>query len=131
MTPLAELKKALRDGLTDATPGPWESPDIDGYISVQRAGRVLADVRFLRFDVPLSVGAAEVCANARHIARCSPDNIRLLLDHIEELEKALADLRARMVAEDAEGSNGYTAWIAIADAALQSIQPVEPTDAAR
>lgn len=95
----AELVERLRAGLEGTAPGPW--------IAEQ-----LSSVRDKTIDRLYVAGPSEVvcgndgicepagyndrtfaedAANMRHIANCSPDNIRILLDTIDGLRARLAE----------------------------------------
>lgn len=105
-----DLIARLREGLKSVTPGPWSAEQIDGF----------------KVDRPYVVGPSDVvvgndgicdpsdmndrsfiedAANMRHIARCSPDNIRLLLDTIASLKEERDRLAERVAAMEI-ASNG-------------------------
>jgi hypothetical protein len=91
MTDVEKLEAELRAGLKGVTAGPWRSVrhiddergrDFDGYV-VQEM-RVRGDGRISGELVSGDLnGMAE--SDANHLARCSPDNIRVLLDELSRL----------------------------------------------
>jgi hypothetical protein len=117
MTPTA-LIKALEEGLEGVTPGPWSIAEEEGWDEAwcdwHRVG-------------PFSLTGGKADADARHIARCSPDNIRTLLSHIEEMRRALTELRKQIETAHDEGFNidggDLRWWMSDIDAALQSKEP--------
>lgn len=92
---LPELVKALRDGLEGVTPGPWVAQRDKRRMqpwSVVGDGNKAA---VAEISQALRGDFAEPAANAAHIARCSPDNIRLLLDALDRMDAALRAVEAR------------------------------------
>lgn len=88
-----ELIREIKAGLDGVTPGPWlrQSTDRDGtvFIVADNLGGLVGAA--LPWPTEAEVGgSARIEANARHIARCSPDNIAALLSRIEA-EKACAE----------------------------------------
>lgn len=93
------LTTELRDGLEGVTPGPWKMfvPD-KGYCQTL----VLTDCPELEATPENRyrdlVADCDDCTNgednAEHIARCSPDNIRTLLDSHDAVVEALEGLVA-------------------------------------
>lgn len=100
MPTIPTLVAELRAGLDGVTPGPWAAQRDKRRMqpwSVVGDGNkaAVADIsQALRGDF------AEPAANAQHIARCSPDNIRLLLDWNDEL---VSWLRAALNMVDGDG----------------------------
>lgn len=106
MTEAVELIAKLAAGLKGTTPGPWHH-----YHAPLRAGMTTIDeiqcrerrnpiVQWGGFDNSFR-SKAKHKRNAAHIARCSPDNIRTLLDHIETLEAENERLDTTCTALDA------------------------------
>lgn len=92
-----DLVKELRAGLARLPKGPWRhSPwhieeDFDA-------------VRVAEGWILCTLSSAEY---AKHIARCSGENIAALLDHIEALKAALT--KAKAFHDRDSGCNGFTA----------------------
>lgn len=101
MTEAAELIAKMAAGLKGTTPGPWHhyhAPLREGMTTIdeiQCRERRNPIVQWGGFDNSFR-SKAKHKRNAAHIARCSPDNIRLLLDHIETLEARVATLSAAL-----------------------------------
>ena len=87
---VAGLVEELRAGLEGVTPGPWRS--VGGILEDDDEGNSRFFVRPVKsegWQVVQTFGP-HGSANAAHIARCSPDNIAKLLDHIAALAAQLA-----------------------------------------
>ena len=101
---VAALVARLRDGLSGVTPGPWNrcGGATPKYTAIHAPGHGyvvfgMADAtedREHKSHGPFikAPGMDEQHKNAAHIALCSPDNIRALLDHIAAQEAALSTL---------------------------------------
>ena len=63
----------LRAGLEGTTPGTWGRNDTDDYAEI------------IAHDLTRPVALVGRADDADHVCRCSPDNVRALLDHIERL----------------------------------------------
>jgi hypothetical protein len=92
-----ELERELRAGLEGVTPGPWVhycAPLRHGMnvINEIQCGERAPVVSWSGFDDSFRSKARHK-KNATHIARCSPENIRALLDTIASLRTKLAHLR--------------------------------------
>jgi hypothetical protein len=85
MTDLTKLRADLRAGLDGVTPGPWYRVSCSVYS--HNAGE-LAITPINRVD--------DGRCNIAHIARCSPDNIRALLEALDEAERGRDEARAEM-----------------------------------
>jgi hypothetical protein len=92
-----KLIAELRAGLDGVTPGPWHAvqmatnkPDIDRPFVVGPGEVVVGTDGICEPARSNDRSFPEDAANMRHISRCSPDNIRALLDRIASLEAALA-----------------------------------------
>jgi hypothetical protein len=90
---ISSLIEQIRAGLDDATPGPWTVYDGCSWRRIGVASprqddcAVLAPYRASDGHPDLYASRGnDVYANLEHIANCSPDNIRRLLEHIAELE---------------------------------------------
>lgn len=95
MSALAKAKaNELVDGLEGVTPGPWtwgmkfvSRPPDDGTITYEKL--------CMTPDAKVAEEGSQWEMNAAHIARCSPDNIRLICEAIEaqaaELERVKAE----------------------------------------
>lgn len=101
MTDLAKLRAELRAGLNDVTPGPWQASPQKGRPrhGVQaQVFRYHADDDTSILAVDMTETEAEATATAAHIARCSPENIRALLDALDAAERE-RDEAKRIIAE--------------------------------
>lgn len=97
-----KLAREMREGLEGVTPGPWVAQG-DGYDTATyvmgrdimvRSGaedRIIAVFHSYRPNDRVSRAF-----NAAHAARCSPDNIRSMLDHIDALTTDRAASAARV-----------------------------------
>ncbi|RWE46805.1 MAG: hypothetical protein EOS79_11485 [Mesorhizobium sp.] len=95
MPDIEKIEAELRAGLEGVTPGPWHAvqmatnkPDIDRPFVVGPSEVVVGTDGICepaRFNDRLF---PEDAANMRHIARCDPDTIRLLLDELSRLRGA-------------------------------------------
>lgn len=104
MTAPPDLVARLREGLDGVTPGPWNrcGGATPKYTAIHAPGHGyvvfgMADAtedREHKSHGPFikAPGMVEQHKNAAHIALCSPDNIRALLDHIAAQEAALSTL---------------------------------------
>lgn len=72
MTDLTKLRAELRAGLDGVTPGPWDRNNVDFVPHVVIARQKITFGSY---------------ADAAHIARCSPENIRALLDALDAAVK--------------------------------------------
>ena len=63
----------LRAGLEGTTPGTWGRNDTDDYAEI------------IAHDLTRPVALVGRAEDADHVCRCSPDNVRALLDHIDRL----------------------------------------------
>lgn len=96
MTDLAKLRAELRAGLNDVTPGPWQASPQKGRPrhGVQaQVFRYHADDDTSILAVDMTETEAEATATAAHIARCSPENIRALLDALDAAERERDEAR--------------------------------------
>lgn len=101
---VAALVARLREGLDGVTPGPWNrcggaTPKYTaihapghGYVVFGMADATEDREHKSHGPVIKAPGMVEQHKNAAHIALCSPDNIRALLDHIAAQEAALSTL---------------------------------------
>lgn len=108
------LVAEMRAGLEGVTPGPWsvfidDSGDqwtgwplsincdtIDDKTVVRPGGQ-------WPYEWDAKTSQHEACKNAAHIARCSPDNIRALLDHVDALQaqvERLTAINANLMGDD-------------------------------
>src|SRR4051812_38496412 len=85
----ADLIQQLQDGLDGVTPGPWKQFRRNGVNEVQHGRSNVPVVAWSGFD-DSSRPEHEHAANAAHIARCHPDNIRALLDSLASKDTALS-----------------------------------------
>lgn len=95
-----ELIGELRAGLEGVTPGPWSW-------GMRYVCRMVGAHYEKLFQTPNGRTVEEGTqweTDAAHIARCSPDNIRILLDHIDTSEATLASLREENAKLRAEAS---------------------------
>jgi len=99
MTDVSKLIEDLRAGLEGVTPGEWRVGPVDDTIVTAADGSEVAQIDG-DYNEPDLWPIME--ANAAHIARCSPDNIAALLNHVAALEAENTRLCAR--AEAAEGA---------------------------
>jgi hypothetical protein len=95
---LSDLIAELRAGLDGVTPGPWacfyKSKYDEWHVSVPAHGHTA-------MKTPLFIdGCPTGEKDASHIARCSPDNIRILLDHIASLQAERNAARAEAAEAD-------------------------------
>ncbi len=89
-----DLKERLRDGLDGVTPGPWD------VMTCNTVRAIDGDVAIPIFDARTpwnkhrrtSTALKQEWHNARHVANCDPDNIRVLLAELESLEARIARL---------------------------------------
>jgi hypothetical protein len=87
----------MRAGLKGVTPGPWhvviddDGNPLSGRPSVSASDELDCSIvhwdGFVQEYWRSARGDKEIQANARHIARCSPDNIARLLDIIDRAQK--------------------------------------------
>lgn len=89
MTDLTKLRAEMRAGLEGVTPGPW---CYDNYMAKpgDMPERWFGIYEMFEDDPPILTTTNEGNAEtiAKHIARCSPDNIRALLDALDAAEAA-------------------------------------------
>lgn len=104
------LAEEMRAGLEGVTPGPWYQTGApwfrsgDGVLAGSPDGNIayiIADCDNFaaprdEYDGPFPLGDQE--RDAAHIARCSPENIRALLDDRATLTQENAELRAELSA---------------------------------
>ena len=104
------LAEEMRAGLEGVTPGPWYQTGApwfrsgDGVLAGSPDGNIayiIADCDNFaaprdEYDGPFPLGDQE--RDAAHIARCSPENIRALLDDRATLTQENAELRAELAA---------------------------------
>jgi hypothetical protein len=91
VTDLTKLRAELRAGLDGVTPGPWEVGE--GFRIVfdnDEARGVIAECWI--YDSPYE----DLHAKAAHIARCSPENIRALLDALDDAMRERDEARAAL-----------------------------------
>lgn len=114
-----ELEKELREGLVGVTPGPWHTQDVslgpDDVGSVYIVAANLGGLVGAAHSWPTEVDAGDferAEANAKHMARCSPENIAKLLDTLateraarEKAERETAE-RCAKIAENLPGQRG-------------------------
>lgn len=95
---VASLLKEMRDGLEGVTSGPWWPGHLADENSTCDCASILAEngkmgsIAQVTIDNGLRIGDGgndgppieEAKRNLAHIARCSPDNIRALLDEVEQ-----------------------------------------------
>lgn len=104
MTDIQELLKEMREGLEGVTPGVWDHGCFADDKQKCNCKYIFAEcfmgsVAVISVDNGLHVGDGgndcpppeQAKANMRHIARCNPVNIKVLLDYIEELEGDVND----------------------------------------
>jgi hypothetical protein len=84
-----DLVKELRDGLEGVTPGPWQANEGIEYPRGQQYYYITDGCSNLADDVDM--------ADAAHIARCSPENIAALLDHIAAIRAENERLRTALI----------------------------------
>jgi hypothetical protein len=84
MPDIEKVEAELRAGLDGVTPGPWKPFVMNGVRAVMKDDREL--IKWTGFDASDYPEAA--AKNARHIARCDPDTIRLLLDELSRYREA-------------------------------------------
>lgn len=81
----------LKDAASGATPGPWQADvfangAFDIYTDSNDVGRYMV----ICARGPHDLRAAEMAANARLIAACSPERILALVEAVEALRKIVA-----------------------------------------
>lgn len=90
---IERIERALREGLEGVTPGPWDFMAITPGDGFQYAAVILGSEvthgRPVIADIPPRTAHGTHEANAAHIARCSAENIRVLLDEIDRLRSLL------------------------------------------
>ncbi|RWO57167.1 hypothetical protein [Mesorhizobium sp.] len=88
--PPSDLIAELWAGLDGVTPGPWD------VMTCNTVRAIDGDMAIPIFDARMpwkkhrhtTTAVKQEWHNARHVARCSPDNIRILLDRIATLEES-------------------------------------------
>lgn len=96
---VAGLVEELRVGLKGVTPGPWKV--VGGCVT--DFDREYPCSMSFEFMPNGEAGEGDQRSNAAHIARCSPDNIAKLLDHIDALTAQLAAPTPSPVGARADG----------------------------
>ncbi|TPM89826.1 FliJ family protein [Mesorhizobium sp. B2-1-3A] len=98
-----DLIERLRAGLVGVTPGPWSAvqmdminKDLDRPCVVGPSDIVVGNDGICEPDRYNDRMFTEDAANMRHIANCSPDNIRTLLDALAAKDTALSDATGRI-----------------------------------
>lgn len=86
---IEKIEQELRDGLNGVTPGSWSTrPTAEGmadtFITAPAENK-------LGYRVIAIVSPQKKDADAAHIARCSPENIRALLDELFRLREAIEE----------------------------------------
>jgi hypothetical protein len=94
MVDVTKLRAELRAGLDGVTPGPWEW---DGF-HYQELWQVGTYTAVFGWDAEqgMSLAYENKEANAAHIARCSPENIRALLDALDDAERGLTETKRKL-----------------------------------
>jgi hypothetical protein len=86
---LTKLRAELLAGLDGVTPGPWEvAEEFRIVFDNDEARGVIAEC--WTYDSPYE----DLHAKAAHIARCSPENIRALLEALDDAEREASALAA-------------------------------------
>ncbi len=85
MTDLTKLRAELRAGLGGVTPGPWQF--VPHYFSNGDIKRRSVCVERSKYDWIDLIADLNNEADAAHIARCSPENVRALLDALDAAER--------------------------------------------
>lgn len=118
----ADLIERLRAALEDVTPGPWD------VMTCNTVRAIDGDVAIPLFDARTpwkkhrhtSTVVKQEWHNCRYVVAAQPDNIRLLLAHIERLESRIEAMRAAL--DDAEAVAAYASKaIRLTPAALRML----------
>lgn len=84
---LTKLRAEWRAGLDGVTPGPWAY--VPHFFSNGDIRRRSICIERSKYDWIDFISEVEGEADAAHIARCSPENIRALLDALDTAEREL------------------------------------------
>lgn len=111
MTNVSKLVKELRDGLEGTLPSPWERGRSSGggEFLVYSDDNLGTAVCQMDSDFN-SASAGTRRVNLDHIARCSPDNIRALLDSHDALVEKNEKLRSLIVKWAPLDANDIDDW---------------------
>jgi hypothetical protein len=94
MTDTTKLRADIRAGLDGVTPGTWEMVPAGNRPEVYASTR-----QAWGHDLLCRVESLNPAKDAQHIARCSPDNIRALLDALDAAERERDEARAKALEE--------------------------------
>jgi hypothetical protein len=87
---IEKIERDLRAGLDGVTSGPWMA-HMDDF-TVRFESPFIPEQR----KVALCATGDGAGKNAAHIARCSPENIRALLDELSQLREALVTVQGHL-----------------------------------
>lgn len=125
MTDIDALLTDMREGLEGVTPGPWMTESVERYGEERGCAYIVGEEQqgligaALSWPTEMDSGDfSRTAANARHIARCSPENLRALLDEIDKLRKENVDFDTIIRSQIAS----HKSRVAERDAALKQVE---------